>query len=153
MSILRVVLRPLTMTAHAVWVGGFTFYSAVVLWAIHGEYGSFDAGRITQRVTDWLNVIGAGTLVAWWLVAWLERRQSPRLARHLRHAILVVATLLLGFLMIDHRVLDDRLETYGLTGFYAYHRVYLIASTAQWAVNLAMIPVTLRLWEGQGSSH
>jgi hypothetical protein len=153
MPILRFVLRPLAMTSHAVWVGGFTFYSAVVLWAIHDEYGSFDAGRITQRVTDWLNAIGAGTLLFWWFVAGLERRKSPGLARHIRLALLVVTTLLLGFLLVDHKILDDRLARYGLSGFYSYHRVYLIASTVQWAVNLAIIPVTLRLWEGQAVSR
>ena len=40
------------MIAHAVWLGGFTFYGAVVLWVLHDEYGSLDAGRITQRVTE-----------------------------------------------------------------------------------------------------
>jgi hypothetical protein len=141
------------MTAHAVWVGGFTFYSAVVLWAIHDEYGSFDAGKITQRVTDWLNVIGVGTVVVWWCLVLLERELSPRLTRRLRYALLAVTTLLLGFLIVDHRILDDRLDAYGLTGFYAYHRVYLIVSTAQWALNLAIIPVSLRLWEDRDVSR
>jgi hypothetical protein len=149
MSIVLLVLRSLTLTAHAVWVGGFTFYSAVVLWAVHDAFGSLDSGLITQRVTDWLNAIGVGTLALWWLVARLERRRTPWLARWGRLALLGSTTILLGFLILDHRILDRRLEAYGLSGFYEFHRVYLIASTVQWALNLLLIPVSLMLWVGE----
>jgi hypothetical protein len=148
MPVLTLVVRSLAMIAHAVWLGGFTFYSAVVLWVVHEAYGSLEAGRITQRVTDWLNAIGVATVALWWLVVWIDRRLAPTFARRLVVGLLALTTLLLAFLLVDHRFLDHRLEHQGLSGFYAPHRVYLIASTAQWAVNLLLIPATLRLWHG-----
>ncbi len=143
---LILAVRSLAILAHAIWVGGFTFYGAVVLSVIRDEYGGLDAGRITQRVTEWLNAIGVGTVVLWWFVAWLERRRAPTLARRVRLGLLGATSILLAFLIVDHRVLDGRLDAYGLKGFYNYHRVYLIASTIQWAANLGLIPVVLVLW-------
>jgi hypothetical protein len=31
--------------------------------------------------------------------------------------------------------------------FHPLHQVYLIGSTVQWAVNLALLAVTLRIWQ------
>jgi hypothetical protein len=152
MSVFRLVVRSIALLAYAVWVGGFTFYGAVVLWVIHDTYGSLEAGQITQKVTDWMNLIGVVTLPVWWYIAWLERRATPKLARYLLIGLLAISTGLLAFLFVDHQILDRRLETYGLTGFYAYHSVYLNASTAQWAANLLLIPVVLRLWQADRSS-
>jgi len=148
MTAILLAARSLAVTAHAVWLGGFTFYSGVVLWAVHDEYGSLDAGRITQRVTDWLNAIGVGAVVLWWAVAWLDRTRGPRLARRILPGLLALTTALLGFLIVDHLVLDRRFEVHGLSGFYDHHRVYLLASTVQWAANLLIIPAALRIWQG-----
>jgi hypothetical protein len=52
------VLRFLGLLGLIVWVGGFTFYSAGVIPVLHDVTPSRDAGRITQRVTDRLNLRG-----------------------------------------------------------------------------------------------
>jgi hypothetical protein len=138
--------RSIVILAHAVWLGGFTFYGAAVIPILHDELTRLDAGRITQRVSDRLNLIGLATLVVWWALAWSERRRGPALARRIRLGLLAMTTLLLVFLAVDHEILDDRLDRYGLDGFYVYHRVYLIASTIQWAANLGLVPATLAIW-------
>ncbi len=146
MSWLVLAARSIVMLAHAVWVGGFTFYGAAVIPVLHDELDRLDAGRITQRVSDRLNLIGLAAVVLWWSLAWFERRRGPALARWLRVGLLALTTLALAFLAVDHEILDGRLDRYGLDGFYAYHRVYLIASTIQWAFNLGLVPVTLAIW-------
>lgn len=144
----RLVARSIAMIAHAVWLGGFTFYAGVVLWVLHDEYGSIEVGRITRRVTDWLNAIGVAAVASWWLLALIERRRPPAFARRARLALLGATTALLGFLLVDHAVLGHRLDAHGLKGFYAPHRVYLIASTAQWAANLLLVPAQMALRDG-----
>jgi hypothetical protein len=146
MTWLVLAARSTAMLAHAVWVGGFTFYGAAVIPVLHDELDRLDAGRITQRVSDRLNLIGLVAVALWWALAWFERRQGPALARWLRVGLLAATTLLLAFLAVDHEILDDRLDRYGLDGFYAYHRVYLIASTIQWVFNLGLVPATLAIW-------
>ena len=79
-------------------------------------------------------------------MAWIDRRRTPRFARYALVGLLAISTALLAFLFVDHRILDRHLESQGLIGFYAYHSVYLNASTVQWAANLLLIPVVLRLW-------
>ncbi len=156
MSRLLLSLRSLAVLAYAVWVGGFTFYGAAVIPILHDELDRLHAGQITQRVTDWLNLVGLATLLLWWILAWADRRAGTSSSRRIRLGLLGLSTLLLAFLAVDHAILDARLARYGLEGFYGRHRVYLIASTVQWVVNLAMVPVTLRIWnpnpEARGTS-
>ena len=47
------------------WQGGFLFYAAVVVPTGTEVLGSFEQGRVTRHVTDWLNGIGAVTLSSW----------------------------------------------------------------------------------------
>lgn len=146
MSRLASILRPIVMIAHAVWLGGFTFYGIAVIPVLHDALDRLDAGQITQRVSDRLNLVGLASLALWWSLAWLERRRGPALARRARLGLLALTSLSLVFLAVDHEVLDARLDRHGLEGFYDYHRVYLIASTIQWGLNLGLVPVTLAIW-------
>jgi hypothetical protein len=152
MRFVRLAVRSLAVLAYAIWVGGFTFYGAVVLWVVHDAYGSLEAGQITQKVTDTLNLIGVGTLLVWTVMGWLERHARPRWARNALYGLLLTSALLQIFLFVDHRILDERLATHGLEGFYAYHSVYLNASTVQWVVHLLMVPLSLWLCAGAPAS-
>ena len=146
-QLLTLISRTVVLIAHAVWVGGFTFYSTAVLWVLDDELGTFDAGRlITRRVTDWMNAAGVATLALWWGLTWIERRAKPRLPRRIRLGLVLASTLLLGFLIVDHLILDHHLDTKGRAGFYAMHSVYLIAATIQWVANLLLIPASLWVW-------
>lgn len=142
----RSSFRLLSVLSLAVWVGGFTFYSAVVIPVLHDVLGSLETGYVTQRVTDFLNVAGVASVSVWCLAAWAERAAVPVAARRVRLGLLAVTTLLLLLLIALHRVMDGRLETGSLRGFYPLHRVYLLASTAQWFPNVGLIASSLVLW-------
>src|SRR5436190_19571918 len=62
--------RYLFTVATALWLGGFTFYSTVVIHTGHRVLGGLlEVGFVTQRVTSWLNLIGVvALLVLLWLV-------------------------------------------------------------------------------------
>jgi hypothetical protein len=140
------VLRFLCLVSLAVWLGGFTFYGAVVVPVLHDSLGSLDAGIVTQRVTDYLNAIGVATIALWSLAAWVERSEGSVGSRRMRIGLLGVTSSLLLALILLHRVMDGQLDTGSLRGFYPLHRAYLIASTAQWFVNVGLLAVSLLLW-------
>ena len=41
----------------------------------------------------------------------------------------------------------QQLDEGSLRGFYPMHRLYLIASTVQWVANLALVGVSLWIWQ------
>lgn len=125
--------------AFSVWVGGFTFYSAAVIHVLHDELDSLQAGSITQQVTDRLNAVGVAALVLCGIGLRLDRAWDDSRTRRILTVLLATSALLLVFLFVMHEVMDRRLAASGLRGFYALHRVYLHASTAQWVVNLALM--------------
>ena len=143
MPLRSLVLRLSCLLALSVWMGGFTFYSAVVIPVLHDSLGSVDTGYVTQRVTDYINAIGLGTVLIWWMAAWVERSDRLVLTRQLRLGLLATTTLILLGLIALHRVMDGRLEAGSLRGFYPLHRVYLIASTLQWFVNVGLMAALL----------
>lgn len=147
MRFLRLIVRSLALWAYAVWFGGFTFYGAVVLWAVHAAFGGLESGKITQEITVVLNWIGVITLGLWWALAWIERAKKPRWAWFAMVGLIGGSSIIQVALFIDHVILDRRLAEFGLEGFYAHHNVYLNMSTVQWLVNLLMIP--LLVWLGR----
>jgi hypothetical protein len=61
------ILRLMFLVALSIYVGGFTFYSAVVIPILHDRLeSSFQAGLVTQQVTDALNGLGGVTLLLGW---------------------------------------------------------------------------------------
>ena len=151
MTIWTILLRCLLLVALTVWVGGFTFYSAVVIPVLHESLGSLDTGFVTQRVTDHLNAAGGVTWALWWLAAWVDRSAKPDLARHLRLWFLVATTIILLALIGLHDLMDRRLGSGSLRGFYPLHRTYLIASTARWLANLGLMLLVLVFWRNSSS--
>lgn len=134
----------------AVWVGGFTFYSAAVIPVLHERLGGVESGSITGEVTETLNAVGVVTVIWWWGLLWSERGRASRTARTAGAALLAVSTAVLVGLIVLHDIMDARLEAGTLRVFYPLHRVYLIASTVQWVVNLGLFGTALRLWYGSG---
>ncbi len=149
-SLLTLGLRWVALTAFAVWFGGFTFYAAVVIPVLHEELGGLGQGGITGEVSKTLNGIGVGTVVALGVLAWVERSIGERRARWGRVGLLALTTAILIGLMVLHPILEARLDSGSMHGFHGLHQVYLIATTAQWFVNLAWLGVTLRIWRGTG---
>ncbi|MFO0951828.1 MAG: DUF4149 domain-containing protein [Isosphaeraceae bacterium] len=140
-------LRWLAIVSLAVWFGGFTFYSAVVVPVLGEVMGKVESGSmVTREVTVTLNQIGVGTLAVWWVLSALERNAGGVWRARLRWGCLAVNSGLLVWLFVLHGVLGQQLDEGSMTGFYARHEFYLILSTVQWTLNLALVGLTLRIW-------
>lgn len=149
MSIRTFLLRMLALWALAFWLGGFTFYSAVVIPVLHDRLGSpLETGLVTQRVTDALNLLGVATITLGWLVTIFKESSQQSETGRWRWAMLALAvtTVCLVILMALHRVLDRRLDAAEMQGFYPLHRLYLWVSTVQWFANMSL----LTCWAGAG---
>ena len=140
--------RYLVLLLFALWWGGFTFYSVVVVHTGHRVLKSkVRQGFITQKVTLQLNALGVVTLggLAWEL-ALARRRSGWKLAV----CSWVVMAVSLGVLYWLHGRMDGMLDPRSLSitddaGFNSLHAVYLTISTIQWI--LMMYFGGWMLWE------
>lgn len=136
------IRRFLVATALGLWLGGFTFYSAVVIHVGTDVLGDHrPVGFITQRVSDWLNLIGAIALL---LALWNMAANWPTAARWKRALLALswlVMAIALAALVVLHCSLDgalnvDSQEIVNYKEFLWLHRAYLAISTAQWGAGL-----------------
>ena len=134
------------------WQGGFLFYTSVVVPLGTSVMGSAAGqGAVTARVTDWLNGMGVVGLVvlAWDIAATRDRRTAAR------WWCWVVALVCQALMLFLHQLLDafmnpERTAVVIRPPFYPVHRMYLWASTVQWASCAALAWLTLRTW-GDGA--
>ena len=142
MSTLR---RFLVIQTLMLWQGGFLFYAAVVVPTGTHVFGSFGQGIVTRLVTDWLNGIGAVTVV---LLAWDQwaNGDSRNLGRARWGLWAVLVGSLAGLALVHLRIEPYVDSTMEHRDFYAWHRVYLVAAAVQWAAGLAYVAVMLRAW-------
>lgn len=147
MTHVRLVVRILALVGMIFWLGGFTFYSSVVIPILHEEMGGLDAGMVTGRVATSLNAFGVAAVVTWWVMVGCERFLGTRRARWSRLGLLGLTSAILLGLIALHPVLDARLDEGSMRRFYPLHQVYLIASTVQWVVNLALVAVSTWIWD------
>jgi hypothetical protein len=122
------------------WLGGFTFYGAVVVPILHDTLDGLQAGGITRHVTDWLNLIGLVAVVLAWAWAWADRGGRQRGWASPRPWLVMISLLLIAQFGL-HAIMDRRLDAGALRDFYPWHRAYLIVSTAQWAAQVALLLV------------
>jgi hypothetical protein len=136
------ILRLLFVIALAIYLGGFTFYSLVVIPILHERLGSsLETGLVTQRVTDSLNSFGSVTLALGWFIFWIKgvsHVQCGRGRRWYMRTLLASSTCLIVLIAL-HWVLDRKLETNSRDGFYLWHRAYLWTSTVQWFANIGLL--------------
>ncbi len=144
--ILKLGLRWAALVALTFWLGGFTFYSAVVIPILHDEMGGLESGRITGMVSNHLNAFGVAAIVIWWVLAWCERGPEERAVRRVRVGLLGVTTAVLALLIALHPIMDARLDSASMRSFHTLHFVYLNASTLQWGVNLALLAASVWIW-------
>ena len=145
-------MRSAAILGLSVWFGGFTFYAGIVIPILHQELGGMDSGAITGMVSKQLNWIGVGALLVAWFTAIIERKALPgwnRRAKWGRWALLIATTAILIVLIALHPVVEGRLETASLKEFYRWHQIYLIASTVQWGINIALIASYLMVWQSE----
>ena len=137
-------LRPrLAHLLLALWWGGFTFYTTVVVSVGTAVlHSATKQGFITQQVTHYLNALGGLALAA---VLWeLLARRKAKDACRLREIACVAAILALvaqllvhhqmtALLDVPHRAVLDEIR------FYQWHRLYLCLATAQWLGSLLLL--------------
>ncbi|HEY2148979.1 MAG TPA: hypothetical protein VGH32_13650 [Pirellulales bacterium] len=141
-NLLTALRRFLVAAALGLWLGGFTFYSAVVIHVGTDVLGDHrQVGFISERVSNWLNLIGAVALVLalWNMVAiW---RTAARWRQAILGATWLVMTISLAALVVLHRSLDgvlntDSQEIVNYDEFLWLHGAYLAVSTVQWGAGL-----------------
>lgn len=149
---LETARRYLVVLAIAIWLGGFTFYSVVVIHTAHHVLDSMlETGLITQQVSGWLNWIGVGTLVILLWNVQASWRSQNRLLRNLLATMWMVMTAVEIWLFLLHPVLDKQidLETRRLIDraqFQSAHTLYVTLSTVQWCAGLIYVFCTLQAW-------
>ncbi len=122
----------------AVWWGGLTFYAGIVVPLGIAQFGGFEQGLLTQRVTFRLNVAGA---IAGACLLADALRHKPR-----NHQVVMasVSLALQGWLWFLHSRLSRWMETASSSlhsdeSFYHEHRIYLWVTSAQWLIGLACL--------------
>jgi hypothetical protein len=150
---MKLLRRFLVVQVLLFWQGGFVFYGAVVVPAGTRLMGAAGQGAITARVTDALNAIGFLSLAVLALELSLTRDPEPRRTAcrwwAWGFALACQGVLLYSHLLLDAMMDDDRRRVLVRTAFDPLHRVYLIASTAQWVACLFLVWWTLRAWRAE----
>jgi len=144
----KAVLRLAWLTLAILWLGGLTFYAAVVV-PIGAEITSGTTqGFVTQRVTFWLNLLGTGYVA---VTAGDLMGRSYR-GRQWLWVVLAATQLLLWLL---HPILGRMLDSATLSlndadTFYQWHRLYLVATAIQWGAGV--VHVGLKYWQDSDKS-
>jgi hypothetical protein len=153
-SLIGSIRRFLFVSAVAFWLGGFTFYTSVVVHIGGRTLGTVRQGFITQRVTDWLNVSGAIALpLIFWNMAAIWRQRGRALRFALAATWFVMALVQVG-LFVLHPMMDRYLDVgtkhvLDYERFDHLHYVYLMSSTVQWAAGLIHVWCAVAGAEGQ----
>jgi hypothetical protein len=140
----------LVMLVFALWLGGFTFYSVVVVHAGHKVlHSKVRQGFITQIVTNKLNTLGAVTLglLLWQMLA-LRQRVASKVFRLTAWISWSVYGAGLAAQVWLHPHMDALLDpaTRSVTDdvvFYGWHRWYLIFATVQWVAALVHLSLLI----------
>lgn len=149
--------RLATVLTSAFWLGGLTFYSAVVIRVAHKVVGSHrDVGFITRRVTNWINVAAVVALAALLVNLIRTGRNSGRglwVGLVATWGLLAVLQIVLIALhpMLDRALDPDAGTILNRQGFYRLHQVYLIASSLQMLAGVFHAGYVLRAWQRQGA--
>lgn len=150
--------RYLVLLAVSFWLGGFTFYSVVVIHTAHHVLDSMlETGLITQKVSNWLNLIGVVALVVllWETLVNLQSRSRIRWLLAIAWSMMAAVQI---WLFLLHPVLDRQidLETRHLVDraqFRPVHTFYVTLSTVQWAAGLLYLLGTLHSWRVRDNAN
>ncbi|MBL8821830.1 MAG: hypothetical protein JNJ77_04515 [Planctomycetia bacterium] len=127
------------------------FYGAIVVPVGTMVLGSESLqGFVTQSVTNYLNIIGFLALIIW-LGELILQRDTLKIRRNIRWAILILLIVMMCLLGWLHMRLDQLLdaETYVISNsdlFTRLHSWYLIIITIQWAFSLVLVGLTIWAW-------
>lgn len=147
--------RTLVVLAGALWLGGLTFYAAVVIPLAHEVLGSHTTvGFITRRVTVWINLLAALALLVFLINLRSTRDYQGRGLRRLVWTTWGVMVVVQTGLFVLHPRLDRLLNVPAMeilqpTQFYSLHQVYLIGTTLQLPAGLLLLVGMLTIWRSQ----
>ena len=143
----------LVLLVMAFWLGGLTFYAAVVIPTAHEVLGTHrTVGFITQKVTNWINLVGTVALLVL-LARWMISSSAP--SRRLRASLIVTWVVMVGMqalLFYLHSVLDRTLDIQARQvvddgRFYNLHRVYLVTTIIQQCAGLIHVFCLVYVWQ------
>lgn len=143
--------RSLLFFAFAIFWGGLTFYTGIVIRVSHAVLDDpMVGGLITQGVTRWLQVLGFIALVAMVGNGLAVRAASARHGNILLACAGLLAVSLVG-LVVTHGQLDAviDIESHTITdrdAFDAGHRRYNRWTTLEWIASLAYGLITVAAW-------
>jgi hypothetical protein len=143
--------RFIVICALAFWLGGFAFYTGVVVQVGAAVLKSHvRQGFITQRVTFWLNMAGVTALAAmlWDLLAAPGSERWPR--RVLWIAWWMIALLQIWLFSL-HPFMDRLLNPKALQildedKFIVLHTTYVWSATVQWGMGVVFLFMLLWSW-------
>lgn len=153
MKLWNLVRQWLVVQGLMTWMGGFLFYSSVVVPVGTDQIGAFGQGLITREVTQWMNWIGVLVLA---LFAWDQWATPKSRYRWICWGVMVAG--LIG-LFLMHRTLSRHVDTsfaeefVDYDSFYLWHRIYLADITIVWVANLLWLALTLHAWCGATSTR
>jgi len=132
------------------WLGGFTFYTAIVVPLGTEQLGAIGQGFITREVTRRINILASIALVVLLLDQCLTADPS-RVRRWTRLGLWLLMVAAQVGLFVLHGWLDSYLDPQTQhieqrPTFYQWHRLYLWLHTGQWLVALVEIGLLLRAW-------
>ena len=141
---LETAQRYVIVATWSLWIVGLTFYGLVVVPTGTKLLGSTQQGFITQRVTNYLNLIGWVALTA---LLWNVVRQRRKL---LAATWLVMLAAQIAPMAI-HPQLDKMLnpadfEVLDEAQFHPLHEVYLSITGVQWTAAVVYLAQSLWLW-------
>ena len=135
----------------ALWWGGFTFYTTVVVSVGTAVlHSATKQGFITQQVTHYLHALAGLALAAvlWELLAQRKAQASRRVPEI---AWLVAVVALVAQVLVHHQMtalLDTpHREVLNEVRFYQWHRLYLCLATVQW------LGSSILLWNWPGNAR
>lgn len=143
------------IAAFAIWFGGFTFYTSVVVPIGTDVLGSSRTqGFVTQQVTNVLNMVGGVTLLLGFLDFFFEIKARTRKLNFVLITTLALLALLWIGLLVLHPKLDAMLEpehehVSDESHFYQLHRAYLWISTVQWLLCWVWLVLLAKCFSGQ----
>jgi hypothetical protein len=144
------VRRYSVLLMFALWMGGFTFYTLIVI-PTGGKVldgGERDVGFITQQVTVWLNWLGVAALPVF---GWNALAEGAGIRRWLLLTCWLGMALTEAGLFILHPILDGMLDTeihavHGGSVFFDWHRRYMAVASLQWLAALGYMWMALLIW-------
>ncbi|MBI3875236.1 MAG: hypothetical protein HY300_04615 [Verrucomicrobia bacterium] len=148
--------RFLVRTLLIVWLGGFTFYTGVVIRVGHAMYPDRETiGFLTRDVTFWLNWIGLLSLALLAPNCRLDSRNAPRRLRCGLFASLGLITVALTALFLLHGAINGTLDVAAhrvveRARFHKLHEIYEAVATVQWAAALLHLWCLLAVWQRNG---